>query len=261
MNCIGQGALPLRRVRTRCVLLIGSLVAAAAMGQQQDHENLKAAIETNTAGRVQVDTVRPTPIAGLFEVTTKGLDLFYVDRSGRYGLVDGRLVDMQDQRDLTVARLTELRSIDFAKLPLQLAIKRGNGSRVLAVFEDPTCPVCRSLHKFIAQLPDTTVYQFPFPVITPQAMPIAVEAWCATDRAEAWERAMAGSAAPTRQPPSCDISGIQQIIKTGDALRVNGTPTVFLANGRRLQGAVPPDDFLAALDESSRSAPPRPPKR
>ena len=242
-------------------LLLGCL-ASVAGAQQPANASLKAAIESNTAGRVQVEAVRPTPIAGLFEVTTKGLDLFYADGSGRYGLVDGRLVDMQDQKDLTVARLIQLRSIDFTKLPLHLAIKRGKGSRVMAVFEDPTCPVCRALHKFIAQLPDTTVYHFPFPVITPQAMPIAVTAWCATDRAEAWESAMSGGISPgPKHPPSCDISGIQRIIKTGDALQVNGTPTVFLVNGRRLQGAVPPEEFLAALDESARSPASAPAKR
>lgn len=260
MTCFRSQLLPSRGARIGAAVLLGWLAATAA-AQQDGHAGLKAAIEANTGGRVQVDAVRPTPIVGLFEVTTKGLDLFYVDRSGRYGLVDGRLVDMREHKDLTVARLIELRSIDFGKLPLQLAIKRGNGSRAMAVFEDPTCPVCRALHKFISQIPDTTVYHFPFPVITPEAMPIAAAAWCASDRAEAWERAMSGSASPAAQPPTCDISGIQQIIKTGDALQVNGTPTVFLANGRRLQGAVPPDEFLAALEESSRTSPQRPAKR
>jgi len=248
--------LPSCRGRVGAALVLGWL-ATTAVAQQDGQPGLKAAIEANTSGRVQVDAVRPTPIAGLFEVTTKGLDLFYVDRSGRYGLVDGRLVDMREHKDLTVARLVELRTIDFGKLPLQLAIKSGSGSRVMAVFEDPTCPVCRALHKFISQIPDTTVYHFPFPVITPEAMPIAASAWCASDRAGAWERAMSGGASAAAQPPTCDISGIQQIIKTGDALQVNGTPTVFLANGRRLQGAVPPDEFLSALEESARSSPQR----
>jgi thiol:disulfide interchange protein DsbC len=260
MTSTRSHSLPSRRGRVGAALLL-TWLGTTAVAQQDGHAGLKAAIEANTSGRVQVDAVRPTPIAGLFEVTTKGLDLFYVDRSGRYGLVDGRLVDMREHKDLTVARLIELRSIDFGKLPLQLAIKRGSGSRVMAVFEDPTCPVCKALHKFISQIPDTTVYHFPFPVITPEAMPIAAAAWCASDRAEAWDRAMNGSATPATQPPACDISGIQQIIKTGDALQVNGTPTVFLANGRRLQGAVPPDEFLAALEESSRSTPARPAKR
>jgi thiol:disulfide interchange protein DsbC len=260
MTSVRSQALRSRRGRISAALLLGWLATAAA-AQQDGHAGLKAAIEANTGGRVQVDAVRPTPITGLFEVTTKGLDLFYADRSGRYGLVDGRLVDMREKKDLTVGRLIELRSINFGKLPLHLAIKRGNGSRVMAVFEDPTCPVCKALHKFISQIPDTTVYHFPFPVITPEAMPITTAAWCASDRADAWERAMSGDASRAAQPPSCDISGIQQIIKTGDALQVNGTPTVFLANGRRLQGAVPPDEFLAALEESSGTSPPGPARR
>ena len=234
---------------------------ASDAGAQDVPAGLAETVERATDGQARIEAIRNTPIPGLFEVTTKDTDLFYVDRSGRYGLVDGRLVDMRERKDLTAERLAELRSIDFSKLPLRLAIKRGNGKRVLAVFEDPTCPVCRSLHKFISQIPDTTVYHFPFPVTTPEAMPIAAAAWCASDRAQAWEHAMLDGATAPLQPPSCDTTGLRQIIQAGDALRVNGTPTVFLTNGRRLQGAVPPDAFLAALEDSARDSRARPGER
>lgn len=217
---------------------------------------IKANIAANTKGEVIAETVRATPVEGLFEVTTKGMDLFYVDKTGRYGLIDGRMVDMRDKRDLTMARITELRNIDFKVLPLHLAIKRGNGSKVMAVFEDPTCPVCRPVHKFIGQIPDTTVYHFPFPVVTKEALPITATAWCSPNRAEVWERAMQGGQVAPAQKPACDISALQEIVKVGEALNVTGTPTVFLANGRRLQGAVPPDQFLEALEESARATNP-----
>jgi thiol:disulfide interchange protein DsbC len=242
---------PLLSASLMLVTLLGDPSAAPADPETLDR--VKASIEDHTDGRVRVDTVKPTPIVGLYEVTTKGLDLFYADRSGRYGLVDGRLVDIREQRDLTAARLVQLRSIDFSKLPLSLAIKRGNGRRVLAVFEDPACPVCRSLHRFIGQLHDTTVYHFPFPVVTPGSVSIAAGAWCAGDRLAAWERAMQGAAVASGPSTECDISGLRQIVAAGDALHISGTPTVFLANGRRLQGAVPPGDFVAALDDASRS--------
>jgi len=231
----------------------------AAHGQSADLvSRLKAAIEANTKGEVKVDTIRNTPVEGLYEVSTKATDLFYVDRTGRYGLIDGRMVDMRERKDLTLSRLTELRNIDFQKLPLHLAIKTGNGSKVLAVFEDPTCPVCRPLHKFIAQIPDTTVYHFPYPVVTKEALPITATAWCSPNRAEVWERAMQGGLVPPAAKPTCDIAALEEIVKAGDALNVSGTPTVFLANGRRLQGAVPPDQFLAALEESARSTSAKP---
>lgn len=230
----------------------GPVSSAHAQSAEQVSQ-VKAAVEANTKGKVLIDTVRSTPIEGLLEVSTKGMDLFYVDHTGRYGLVDGRLVDMREGKDLTMSRIDELRSIDFKKLPLHLAIKVGNGSKVLAVFEDPTCPVCRPLHKFIAQIPDTTVYHFPYPVVTKEALPITATAWCSPNRAAVWERAMQGGQVPPAARPTCDIAALEEIVKAGDALNVNGTPTVFLANGRRLQGAVAPDQFLAALEESARS--------
>jgi thiol:disulfide interchange protein DsbC len=146
---------------------------------------------------------------------------------------------------LTQTRLTELRRIKT---------QTGSGRRVLAVFEDPTCPVCRQLHKFLAQLPDATIYHFPYPVVTPQALPITSTAWCVPNRAQVWEQAMQGVAVPPAQKPTCDISGLEQIVKLGETLKVAGTPTVFLANGQRLQGAVP------AANPMDRAAPspPRP---
>ena len=246
------GAVAAAAIASICTGWMGMATTAQAQSSEQVSQ-IKAAIEATTKGEVIVDTVRSTPIDSLFEVTTKGMDLFYVDRTGRYGLIDGRMVDMRDRKDLTMGRMNELRSIDFKKLPLHLAIKTGTGSKVLAVFEDPTCPVCRPLHKFIAQIPDTTVYHFPYPVVTKEALPITATAWCSPNRAEVWERAMRGGQVPPAPKPTCDIAGLEQIVKLGDALNVSGTPTVFLANGRRLQGAVPPDQFIAALEESARA--------
>lgn len=37
----------------------------------------------------------------------------------------------------------------------------------------------------------------------------------------------------------------------GEELKLQGTPVVVLANGKRLVGATPPDQFLADLDDST----------
>lgn len=210
---------------------------------------IKASVERYTAGAVIVGNVYPTPIPGFFEVTS-GLDVFYVDGAGRYAMVEGRLVDLSTKQDLTQARMEQVQRIDFSTLPLDLAIKtvQGNGRRVLAVFEDPTCAVCRSLHKFIAQLPDVTVYSFAYPIASREALPIAKAAWCAPNRAAAWKLAMNGTSKP-EEASTCDTSGIGRILALGEALQVAGTPTVFLSNGRRMVGATPPDQFVQALDE------------
>lgn len=54
--------------------------------------------------------------------------------------------------------------IPFNKLPLQHAIKEvhGDGSRVMALFEDPFCPICRVFTKFVDQIDNVTIYRFIF---------------------------------------------------------------------------------------------------
>lgn len=215
-------------------------------------ERLRVAVERNTKGKVVIEAVYASPVPGIFEAVA-GDDVFYLDATGRYGFVDGRLIDLETQVDLTAIRIDRVTRIDFARLPLDLAIKEvhGNGRRKLAVFEDPLCPICKMQTKFIAQLPDTTVYRFMYPVIDPKSsVELARNAWCAPDRKAAWNAAMRGEQlAGTAQ---CDVSGLARILELGDALRVQETPTVFLGNGRRLKGAVPPEEFIKALDASLR---------
>jgi thiol:disulfide interchange protein DsbC len=238
---------------------IGALLYATAPGRlaftktPTDIEaTIRAGLQKHTKGEVSAEILRPTPVPALWEAVTKTGELFYVDATGQFSFVDGRLVDMEARKDLTSARLNELKSIDFKSLPLELAIKVGNGSRVLAVFEDPTCGVCRPHYKFLTQIPDTTIYHFPYPVVTKQSLPIASTVWCAQDKHKAWDEAMTSQGMQLASKPACDISGIKAILDLGEKLNVQGTPTVFLANGRRLQGATPPDQFMAALDESAK---------
>ena len=46
---------------------------------------------------------------------------------------------------------------------------------------------------------------------------------------------------------TCDTAAIDKNLTLGRAMNVDGTPTVFLADGRRLPGAVPADRLDAEL--------------
>jgi thiol:disulfide interchange protein DsbC len=50
----------------------------------------------------------------------------------------------------------------------------------------------------------------------------------------------------------CDTAGLKSILEFGAQRRILETPTVVLADGRRLVGAVPPEEFLRDLKESGR---------
>ncbi len=247
-----HGKVKATMLRKVAALVLAVGLASPALANGSAEERIKASVESNTAGKVTVSSVATTPIAGIYEITS-GLDVFYVDGTGRYGFVDGRLVDMKASKDLTAVRLAKLSAINFKELPLELAIKtvRGNGKRMLAVFEDPACPICIALHKFISQLPDVTVYTFMYPVVSPDSIPKAQAAWCSPDRAKAWETLMQGGQLMPGKP--CDTRELGRIGALGDKLNIAGTPTVFLSDGRRLVGATPPDQFIAALDDVSRN--------
>jgi thiol:disulfide interchange protein DsbC len=178
-----------------------------------------------------------------------------VDATGRYGFSGAALIDMQAASDLTALHLEQMHRVPLADLPLQHAIKevRGSGARKMAVFEDPNCPLCRAFTKFVDQLDDVTVYKFIFPVISPESVPLARSAWCADNRAAAWRAIMAGSR-PMGVKQDCDTSGLLAILKAGERFKIQNTPTVFLANGKRLIGATPAEMFITELNAAASSS-------
>ncbi|MBV8628924.1 MAG: DsbC family protein, partial [Paraburkholderia sp.] len=170
-----------------------------------------------------------------------GTQIIYSDANGDY-LMLGDLVDAKTRTNLTEARLAETNKIDFASLPFADAVKvvKGNGSRKIAVFSDPNCPYCKQLETTLKSIDNVTVYTFLYPVLSPDSKEKSKAIWCSADRAKAWESWMLERRAPTAAA-SCDTTAIDKNLALGQQMNVDGTPTVFLADGRRLPGAVPAD--------------------
>jgi thiol:disulfide interchange protein DsbC len=234
-----------------------SAAPASAPALTGERAAIAQRVQTLSQGRVKVDNVSPTPLAHMWMVTS-GKEVFYVDASGRYAFVEGRLMDLQTKRDLTEPALSDLNRVDFNALPLDLAIREvhGTGQRRFAVFEDPLCPSCRTLAKLIEELPDVTVYRFMFPVIDPKSLPLAQVAWCAPNRAQAWSALMRGQPGLASAPSECDLTGLKRILALGDELQIMGTPALIMGSGRRLQGLVEPKVLMEALNESVQSTNP-----
>lgn len=212
---------------------------------------IKASVAQHTDGKVQVEQLHVTPLPGIYEAVAEG-EIFYVDATGRYGFLGGSLMDIQQRQDLTALQMDKRMAIPFESLPLQHAIKevRGDGSQIFAVFEDPYCPVCRVFTKFLDQLDDVTIYRFMFPVIRPESASLARMAWCSADRTAVWKELMAGARVQLNE--NCNVDGLLEILTTGERYKINNTPTVVLANGKRLVGATPPEQFLQELQNSGR---------
>ena len=202
---------------------------------------------------VKIEGIEPSPVPGLYEVrfrSPNGMQVIYVDATGAY-VIQGNILDLRRERDLTEERLRKLNAIKFESLPLDLAVKvqRGNGKRVLAMFSDPYCPACRQFERVLAQIDNLTVYVFMYPVIRPENADHSRRVWCSPDRAKAW---LDLAAAPTPKVPNAPITcadPVDKVLQLGRTLGVNSTPTLILANGERVTGGLSAADLKELLEQ------------
>jgi thiol:disulfide interchange protein DsbC len=250
---------PARFARSLAVaVLAAGLFAAAPVRAQAPAAQadpgaapIKAAVEGWLQGRYKVDGVRRAPVAGMWEVQI-GTDLLYVDDKGQYGFVEGQLIDLKSNRNLTQERIDELTAVNFKDLPLGLALKQvnGKGTRQLAVFEDPNCGHCRTLRRDLMSVPDVTIYTFTLPILAADSEQKVRQAWCAPDRLKAWNDLMLQGKVPDNKG-TCD-NPVAKVAELGRKLKVTGTPTIIFANGKRLPGGVPAARLLKLIDENSK---------
>jgi thiol:disulfide interchange protein DsbC len=237
--------------RTLRLALAAAVTMAVTFGigctaqADQTTDKIKSTLESRM-GDATIKSIDKTPIPGLYEVNL-GSQIVYSDATGNYVLL-GDMVDTRNSKNLTDARLSEINKIDFAKLPFDDAVKvvKGNGKRKIAVFSDPNCPYCKQLETTLKSIDNVTVYTFLYPVLSPDSTAKSKSIWCSKDRGMTWESWMLDHKAPTTAA-SCDTTAIDKNLKLGHAMNVTGTPTVFLADGRRLPGAVPADKLEQAL--------------
>jgi thiol:disulfide interchange protein DsbC len=210
----------------------GALAATQPRPETADEARVHKLVEPRMGSNVKVETVTKTGYGGLYEVRSGG-DIFYTDASARYMFV-GKVVDLTTLQDLTRARADELAAIRFSDLPLEMAVKtvKGNGQRVMAVFEDPNCPYCRKLHETLRQVDNVTVYTFLLPILSDDSASKAKNIWCAPDRSAAWREWMQDARPAPIAPAACPTPN-EQVLALGRKLHVQGTPTIYFADGSR----------------------------
>src|SRR5258708_972833 len=232
-----------------CVLALLSGVACA------DEASIRAEF-VKKCTQANVESITKTPYLGLYEMLVDG-EVVYTDPDFTY-LIVGSLIETKSRINLTDARQREIEdkklkglAFPFEQLPFDLAIKKvkGDGSRKVAVFSDPDCPYCRRLEKEIEKVTDVTIYIFLFPIeqLHPKAPEMSRAIWCAPDRVKAWDEYMLKGVAP--KSPKCD-NPVEKLVAYGQSKKINGTPTIFFADGRRVPGAIPVERFEELLGKA-----------
>ena len=230
------------------VLLAAGLVTSCVGAQNSVEATIKKNIEPRLGG-AKIESIKETPYGGLYELRVAG-DILYTDKKGEY-LVIGHVYDAKTTRDLTRERVDEINKIKFSDLPLGDAIKqvKGDGKRVIAVFEDPNCGYCKRLRQTtLKDLDNVTIYTFMYNILSEDSFEKSKNIWCAPDRSKAWDDWMIGGKAAPAAAPNCATPN-DKVLALGQKLKIQGTPAIFFADGSRIPGAVD----LATLEKKLES--------
>jgi len=110
---------------------------------------------------IQYKSITKTDIDGLFEVAAGSNILYYYPKKNY--IFFGEIWNGKG-KSLTAERRKELLAVTLEDLPLEEALKIGEGENRVIVVTDPDCPFCRKLSSFLSEREDVTSYVYFFPL-------------------------------------------------------------------------------------------------
>ena len=222
------------------------LLLASTFSLAQD-ANLKKILSERLPSLPKIEEISKTPMPGVFEIRVQGNEIFYADAKGDF-LIQGALIDTKQKRNLTEERTDKLSAVAFDSLPLKFAFTqvRGNGKRKLVVFSDTNCGYCKRFERDLQKIDNVTLYHLMYPVLGEDSRLKSRNIACAKDRAKTWNDWMLQGITPPTV--ACDNHNIDAIVEFGKKNRINGTPTMFVADGTRVPGAIDAAQIEALLN-------------
>jgi len=227
-------------------LAAAALLALPAVAQLSP-DSLKAELKKKLP-EAPVESVRKVPYGNLYEVVAGG-EIFYTDDKASYIML-GPIVDLKTKENVTESRMREVNAIKFDALPFESAIKivRGNGSRKIALFEDPNCGYCKRFERDLQGVTDITVYVFLYPILAADSVEKSRAIWCSPNPGKAWIDTMVHEKLPTTEGKCA--TPLDKNLALGHSKRIQGTPTLIFEDGERVPGAI----TMADLEKKFASA-------
>ncbi|MFQ5598696.1 MAG: DsbC family protein [Nitrospiria bacterium] len=225
-------------MRSRVVLFILGIIFLFNLQAAHAHIGKADAGIRNHFPDLKIDAIEETPIGGLYEITIKDDVLYYHPDSGI--TLFGEMWS-KEKKNLTAGRKAAIKAAKIKNIPLDKAIKIGNGPHTVIEIVDPDCPYCRKTHAFFKKREDLTRYVFLYPLVRihPEAERKSLAILCAKDRKKAYEAVLSGSLddVPFK---NCDDGGVTTLLdehkQIGRRLGVRGTPALWI-NGVFVSGA------------------------
>jgi thiol:disulfide interchange protein DsbC len=184
-------------------------------------------------------SIAPTAVPDLYEIVADGRILYYAP--GPEYLILGEIMT-KARKNLTQERNEMIIALKMKALPLEKALKIGNGPRTVIEITDPDCPFCRRASDYFATRNDVTRYVFLYPLpMHPKAEAKIRYIFCAQDRAKAYEEAMTGRLdemkfTPCNDAAATELVNVHKEIGRNIGIEGLGTP-LSMIDGQVVRGA------------------------
>ena len=177
--------------------------------------------------------------------------IYYATNDGKY-LIVGNVINLNTKESITEntkmnQRLSIIDSIDMKNY---MIFKPKKTDHILTIFTDTSCPYCQKLHNEIPDLLENNI-EIRYVLFSRNGNDVdayqqLVSAWCSADKVDALEDLFAGDILDDNS--NCE-NPIARNFDYAGSLSVEGTPTIFLEDGRIIPGYQNYENILAFINK------------
>ena len=177
--------------------------------------------------------------------------IYYATNDGKY-LIVGNVINLNTKESITEntkmnQRLSIIDSIDMKNF---MIFKPKKTDHILTIFTDTSCPYCQKLHNEIPDLLENNI-EIRYVLFSRNGNDVdayqqLVSAWCSADKIDALEDLFAGDILDDAS--NCE-NPIARNFDHAGSLSVEGTPTIFLEDGRIIPGYQNYKNILAFINK------------
>tara|TARA_B100000902_G_scaffold297051_1_gene284110 strand:+ start:80 stop:787 length:708 start_codon:yes stop_codon:yes gene_type:complete len=224
-----------------------SLLASCAQSEQEQELDIKQVV-SDAYPTVNIKDIKK--IDDNFHEIIINNQIYYATNDGKY-LIIGNVIDLETKESITEntkmkQRLSVIESINEENL---IIYKPDKTEYVLTVFTDTSCPYCQKLHDEIPKLLENSIevryVLFSRNGDQVEAYKQLVFAYCSDNKLESIERLFSGDILD--DVDSCE-NPLNKNYEYASLLSVEGTPTIFLEDGRIIPGYQNSSNIIAFIN-------------
>lgn len=236
----------MKQLRNKLKSLLAMVLVTSTFFAHGDEDAIRKAFAKSMPS-IKIDSVKPSEAKGIYEISV-GANILYVSEDGKY-LMQGHLIDVEAQKDLTELKLAGTRKQSIEKLgeDKMIIFKPEKSKYKVTVFTDIDCGYCRKLHsemdKYMAEGITIQYLFYPRAGKGSDAYNKAVAVWCAKDRNKALTDSKNGKALEMK---TCD-NPVDEHMQLGVEFEARGTPMIITEKGNVFPGYVPAKELVKIL--------------